>query len=195
MVATITPLVRVAVSSFWKAWTGHFVAAIAGGSLLGLLVALFGRALSLNASVLPLAVAVTFLYAWREVGIVRLPAIDHAAAVPFAWRVRFGAVRAAWLYGFALGFGFSARTPFTSFHVMLVWLLMLGDPIVGATIGAVYGMTRALVPLFAIALSPHSGNQADALSGLAVDQRLMHLANGAVLAFVSAQAAIGLMRQ
>ncbi len=193
MVATITPLVQVATKSFWSAWIGHFAAATGGGALLGLLFAFAGRILSPPTEVLPVAAVLTLLYALREVGIVHLPAIDRIAAVPFAWRVRFGAVRASWLYGLALGFGFSARTPFVSFHMVLLWLILLGDPVLGLVVGATYGMTRALIPLFALALSPHSGSHADLLSGLAVDQRLMHLANGALMAFVAVQAAIGLL--
>jgi hypothetical protein len=193
MVATITPLVQVAKRSFWQAWFGHVVAALAGGALLGFLVALIGHVLGFGQGAVIATAGLTFLYALREAGIAPLPAIDRIAAVPFSWRTRFGRVKASWLYGFALGFGFSARTPFTSFHLMLVWLLVLGAPLVGATIGGSYGVTRALVPIFAVASRPDSSDQAAALSSLAVDQRLMHLANGALLAFIGVQVAFGLL--
>jgi hypothetical protein len=169
--------------------------AIVGGSTLGLLVAHAGVVVHVDRDLLGVvAVLLTLAYSLREAGLVALPALDRIAAVPFSWRQRYGAVRASWLYGLALGFGFTARTPFTSFHLMLVWLFIVATPATALVIGALYGATRGIVPLFAAAITLNRSDQADRLVVLAADMGLVHLANGAALAFIGSAALIGLLR-
>lgn len=187
MVATIAPLVKEASRVYWEAWIGHAVAAALAGGSLGLIVSLIGLRLGWADAGFGIAIALTVAYAFREVGALRLPATDRIAAVPFSWRERYGRVHASWLYGLALGFGFSARTPYTSFHLMLVWLVAIGDPRVGLVVGVAYGLARGFTPLASAATnaSPH---QADTLFGLAADMRALHIANAVTLALVGGAA-------
>jgi len=196
MIGTIVPLVQVAgVRAFWRAWLGHFFFAAVGGALLGGLVGLIGSIIGAGWVGTAIVAVLMLIYALRELQVVSLPLINLPRAVPFEWRVRFGRERASWLYGFSLGSGFTARTPYASFHLMLLWLALSNNLAVAVTAGVVYGMSRAIAPLTIYLLWPDGNTRTDYLSPFARNPRVVHIINGAALAFLGTVFLIGLIRR
>lgn len=194
MIATISPLVQEASqATFWRAWVGHLIGAAIGGAVLGGLAGLLGWVFAFGSAGTELGAALMLLYALRELQVIRLPLIDRLAAVPFEWRLRFGREKAAWLYGLSLGFGFTARTPFASFHIMLFWLIVLHNPALTAIIGAAYGISRAMIPLVTYLIWSDGSQHAENLLFLAKNPRLVHIANGSTLAFLGTILVVDLM--
>lgn len=197
MIATIAPLVQVASPrTFWRAWLGHFFSAAIGGAALGGLVGSVGLVLSPGPTGFAVASALTFAYAAHELRIISIPVLSVPTAVPFEWREKFGRVRAAWVYGFSLGLGFTARTPFPSFHLMLIWLVTLADVSLASGIGAIYGMSRAIAPLATYAIWPDGERHAERALAVARDPKVVHALNGVAVAvlggMILAQVAAGL---
>jgi hypothetical protein len=184
MVATIAPLVEGDRRKFWLAWSGHFIGGALGGALLGAMLSVVGSYLAIAPYTFPVVAALILLYALHESRLLTLPLPSLPTAVPFDWRIRFGRVRAAWLYGFALAFGFTGRTPFATFHALLLLTLLMGDVRLGAAALATYGMSRALAPLFASMVA--GGSAAERLLGVLDQPRAMHLLNAFVLALTGA---------
>lgn len=181
MVATIAPLVQGPRRVFWLAWLGHVIGAAAGGALLGAVLGFFGLLIHPPQSWLPLAALLFVAYALHEIGAVRLPLASFPTAVPFSWRERFGRVRAAWLYGFALSFGFTGRTPYPTFHALLVLVVLIASPAIGAAAVAAYGISRGFAPL--LAATTFGESAADHLLRILDAPQRVHTVNAMALAF------------
>jgi hypothetical protein len=192
MVATIAPLVKGPTRErFWAAWIGHVVGGALGGAILGAALGAVGTGLAQSRLAVPIIAAVALAYALHEAGVVRLPVLSLPTAVPFDWRIRFGRVRAACLYGFVLAFGFTGRTPFPSLHILLLLVLVSGDAAVGAVTVAVYGAARAAVPL--VAAAGLGADAADRLGTLARPQP-MHALNAAALSLAGVALLVAFIR-
>lgn len=183
MVGTIRPLVEGHLTSRWRgilAGVGHTLAAGAGGACLGWIAAWAGGWLLV--AILPdpgtryLVVAgLTALYMLREMGLLPLPVLDVKTAVPESWRAKYGYEVGSLMYGFALGFGFTARTPFSSFHLMLLWLSAMADPLWGLVAGCAWGIARGLPPTL---LTLAGKGSDDDLNALLMKRPVVHTVNG-----------------
>jgi len=82
-------------------------------------------------------------YGLREVGWLRLPIPQRAWQVPISWvhRHRYWGSLA---YGLCIGLGYLTFIPFPGFYIWQLAVLILGDPLLGATIGGLYGLGRAM---------------------------------------------------
>jgi len=84
----------------------------------------------------------------HEVAIIRLPFPDIFRQVPAEWR-RYGRNVQALLYGLVLGMDLLTFIPYASFLVLLPLEALLGLK-GGATLGAIYGLTRAALTLLGV---------------------------------------------
>lgn len=182
MVGTIRPLVQGHLASRLRgllAGLGHIAAAGVGGACLGLIAAWCGKLFVLvqpDAGKRYLVVAIiTALYMLRELGLLPLPVIDLKRAVPGSWRGRYGFEIGSLMYGFALGFGFTARTPFSSFHLMLLWLGAAADPVLGLMTGAVWGIARGIPPTLLTLMGRGDDNS---LGAILMGRPVLHTING-----------------
>jgi hypothetical protein len=143
------------------------------GGVTGTLVATLGWAVDEVApdATVPLAVAlglVSLLYALHEVGLIRIPVPGRDWQVPVEW-VSGGFYRSAIAFGAIVGFGIFTRVTYAIFPVLLAWLFVSGDVLVGLVGGLLYGGFRAL----GIYLSANTKAPEDVI---AVNQRLMAIA-------------------
>lgn len=191
MVGTIAPLVEGRKSDRvwgWLAGVGHVVTSGLGGATFGALVAwaggwAFNLVLPSNVAKFAVSTGITALYVFRELGMLPLPVIDVKTAVPNTWRERLGYGPGALIYGFVLAFGFTARTPYSSFHLMMLWLAAIGDIRWGLTVGAIWGLTRGVVPLFMHAVG---WSNSRLLNSLFLGRVEVHIANGWMEGFTAA---------
>lgn len=196
MVGTIHPLVegsKVSRPLGLLAGVGHILAGGLGGACLaGLCVWLGGWLMNLLAVEADtrhmLAGLLTGLYIFRELGLVPLPVLDLKTAVPDSWRGRWGFEVASLVYGFVLAFGFSARTPYSSFHLMLVWIAAAGDLHWALLAGVAWGMTRGIAVL---TLAATENVDQDYLVALLRVRPAMHAINAWGLGFIGVAYLLG----
>ncbi len=124
----------------------YIVASTGGGALVGAGVSALG---GLVRPWLPLPVAlgalviVALAYALHELHLWRLPHPERAWQVPNKWIVR-RPLLGVMAFGLTLGTGLFTYIPFTSFYLLLAWEALLTPPLLGAALGAAYGLARAL---------------------------------------------------
>jgi hypothetical protein len=126
---------------------GALVAAAALGALLG------GVGMMLGApwdEAGPIAVAaVGALYALRELVRLPVPIPDRKAQVPDWWRTFYAPRVAALLYGLGLGAGFLTNLSFGTLVAVGALAVTSGDVLIGALLGAPFGLARGLSVLIA----------------------------------------------
>lgn len=150
MLASITPLGERGRGGWWPRTVTSYVAGSAvGGAALGAALGIAGRPLAvLPRPLMPALVAVAAVVAAALDVAGRVPTIRRQ--VDETWLVTYR----DWVYGggFGLQLGFGAVTIVTSASVYLTWLLELlsGGVVAGLSVGAVFGLARAL-PLLAFA--------------------------------------------
>ncbi len=136
----------------WRRWfqraTVYFVSMTLAGAAMGGVVALAGLGLYALApgAQHPLAVALgalTSAYALHELGWLRLPVPGRDWQVPASW-VRRGFYRSAVIFGSIAGFGVFTRVPYASMPILLGWLLVSGNVLLGIATGMLYGVMRAV---------------------------------------------------
>jgi len=133
----------------------HLVATAGAAAGFGVLLALIGSLLS------PVTVSVkghvfvaalmlgtlTFAYALRDFGLVRVPYPTSHRQVPREWFGRYSHRVTALYWGLGLGVGVTTMVPSGSLYVVLLWILVFGDPARGAALMLIYGFTRGLPPV------------------------------------------------
>jgi hypothetical protein len=184
MIFVITPLVKVAgMRSVVRAavYAGSLVFAAV---LLGVTLALAGRSLLASPPTLLACIAGTLacVLAAREIGLLRLPLPSSSYQVPREWLAK-GVYGHASLYGLLIGLGFVTRAPFATFHLLLAWYVLLGDAMLAAAAGLVYGLARAGV-VFAAALYKGGAPMTSLAWRLIERQSFLHVANALALAYV-----------
>lgn len=190
MIGTIIPMVYGAPGQKRKSTNavGHLVGAVFGASLLGAVLGSIGLVLS---GVGPafigwLAVAlVSLIYAAHELALVRLPVPEFHRQVPAAWRSSFSPRTAAGIYGLVLGAGVFTHITTATFYVACLSAVVLGDPILGATVLGAFGLGRGLPILLLVAGSRDMADafwKYDRLAFTGV--KWIHQANGQALALV-----------
>ena len=135
----------------------------------------------------PLAIAlgaVAMAYAAHELELLRLPVPGRDWQVPVEW-VQGGFYRSAAIFGGTVGFGVFTRVPYATFPILLGWLFISGDVLIGLAAGLVYGVLRAA----SIYSSASTREPADVIS---LNERLMsfapyqHVLSGIALASFAA---------
>jgi MFS family permease len=149
MLTSITPLGERGRASRWSITaTAYLLGSLLGGLAVGLLAGTFGSALPLHRPGVAVAgagvVAVGALLALLvETG--RLPPPPTwRRQVDEDWLHRYR----GWVYGLGygtqLGFGLVTIVTSTSLYVVLLLAVLTGSPLLGAVVGGVFGLVRAL---------------------------------------------------
>ena len=128
--------------------TVYALSMTAAGAAAGAAFAAAGAGVSALAPgvTLPLAAAlgaVALAYALHELGFLRLPVPGRDWQVPASW-VRNGFYRSAVVFGGTVGLGVFTRIPYASMPILLGWLFVSGNVLLGLATGMVYGVMRAL---------------------------------------------------
>src|ERR1041385_5037873 len=83
----------------------------------------------------------------RDLRVLRLPLPQPFKQVPFYWLQVFGPYKTGFLWGLFIGLAFSTMIGFSLYYVLAFWVLLIGQPLVGATALAIYGLTQGLLLL------------------------------------------------
>lgn len=144
MLASITPLGERGRGASWRRTViAYIVASAAGGVAVGALLGLLGRALLVSRASWPVAVAGAVALVAAMVDVTGRPP-TWRRQVDETWMNRYR----DWVYGagFGLQLGIGALTIVTSASLYLVWVveLLSASAAVGAVVGLVFGLSRAL---------------------------------------------------
>jgi len=188
MVGTICPMVHGARTKRegTKVLVMHAVGSLAGAGMMGGAVGAFGalvfgkfdrnRALGLGLTAL-----LCLLYIVEELGFIRLPHPQSRLRVPASWRLRSRSW-AAWLYGFALGVGAGTPILFNTFYIVIIWCIVMGDPITGAIVFLGFGIGRAF-PIALLSGLKTTAEASSAMQSVCWNLSLIHFVNECALTF------------
>src|SRR4051794_3985188 len=143
MLASITPLGERGRGASWRRTvTAYVVASTAGGAAIGTVLGALGMALHVQGRQWTLVAAGLLALVAATLDLAdRLPTVRRQ--VDETWMTRYR----DWVYGagFGLQLGVGAMTIVTSASLYLTWVveLLTGDPLLGAVVGAVFGLSRA----------------------------------------------------
>lgn len=146
MIGSITPLVQVAAGK--RRWGATLIAyavgSIAASALLGSCLGLVGKATggpsrAGHAVLLASAGALALM----ELGLVPRPQARILRQTQKRWRIRYGPIGSALLWGGDLGLGITTRVSFASFWAVVIACVAVAQPVHGAVLMGGYGLGRA----------------------------------------------------
>jgi len=85
---------------------------------------------------------VTIGYGLCELGSLKMPTCRISRQVPAAYRHRYSLPVVAAIYGLQLGAGVTTRITTAALYGLLLYILILGNPVIGAALLATYGLAR-----------------------------------------------------
>jgi len=149
MLASINPLGERARERRWGVTVvAYLLGSTAAAALLGLVLGAAGHALPLTAGVTALAVvALSALALAVDLGLggLRLPTVHRQVDKDWLGRYRGWVVGVG--FGVQLGLGVVTIVNTAAVYLMLALALLTGSTVAGATVGATFGLVRALVIL------------------------------------------------
>lgn len=196
MIGTISPMVdgeRKAGRRAAAHWA-HLGGTVVGGAVAGGAIGLIGAALLAPGLAAVVTLGFAGLYGLHEFRILRMPTPERRQQVPVSWRKTLPTRATAAAYGLVLGAGFLTHITATTYYVMWLAAVATGVPFWAVIVGATYGAARGLPP-FLLASTPKRHSEVfDSYERLIRgDGRMVHAANGLVLAAVVALVGIGLV--
>jgi hypothetical protein len=111
-------------------------AGLAGRWLLGL-----GYNAGTPGVLLPMA-ALALVGALRDLGLLSFRLPQPMRQVPQGWLAVFGPHRTGFLWGFHVGLAYTTLIQYSLYYVVAFWVLLAGDPWLGAAVLAVYGLAQ-----------------------------------------------------
>ena len=187
MVETIAPVVHGGRrKSYWGTVALHTLGATAAAAAVGALLGAVGVGLQAPwgaASSGALAV-VAVLYILKEAFQVPIPVPDRHRQVPEWWRTFYSPPVAATLYGLGLGVGFLTFLSFGTYVAVAAAALLFGDPLLGATLCAPFGLARGL-SVIAWPLGTSSSNDAVVRIENLSDTKTPRLVNAVALSAIA----------
>jgi hypothetical protein len=118
----------------------YLAALTTGGALFAVVLSVVGQSIAGKQAVVILA-PLALVMAIREIGLIRVRLPNSPYRVPREW-LRLGYWRGPLLYGVAMGPGFLTSTPFASYHVFVLWILLGATPVIAGFAGALFGLVR-----------------------------------------------------
>ena len=168
----------------------HLCGYVCGAALIGGLLGAFGAILQSHLllflpgfRILLITGIVGMLYSLKELGLVNVPAPKISRQVPAKWRLTLPPKKAALCYGLELGIGFTTYVTATTFYVVILWVILVGNSFLGALSMAAFGLGRA-IPIFLLGRRRcNTGERIKLSSMLQQWKPVVHLLNGLALGF------------
>ena len=155
MVGQIGPLVQVGKKK--TALALHVLGGVVGGATIGLVLGFVGLLLRAALgdtldTVFVIAVPLALLYAASiDLGLLPIRQITSERQTPGAWPCAMGNYPGIFSWGFDLGVGVSTRIPYQTLLVLPLAATLSGDLSTAVAIMAVYGASRAVAVVAAVA--------------------------------------------
>jgi hypothetical protein len=193
MVGTIVPIVYGERSrggagiAHWFHFGGAVIGAVAAGTVFGLVGSIMRLVAQPGVAVVLAGVgAVALIYSLRELGLADVPMPQFHRQVPTSWRYRYRPNVAAVLYGVGLGVGVATFVRVATLYVVLTWIVLVGDPVLGGLALSAFGALRGL-PIVWFGQRLNSLEEGFAVTTLLNRWELVvHLANGFLLSWAGA---------
>jgi hypothetical protein len=125
-----------------------------GSTLLGFAVGATGFAvrwlfdieyrIATPAMLLPIAV-VAMLGGLHDLGFISVRLPGPTTQLPRFWMDVLGPYKTGFLWGFFVGLAQKTRVGYSLYYVMILWILLVGSPVLGALVMATYGLTNGLL--------------------------------------------------
>lgn len=121
--------------------------------LLGLALGLIGwivrwvcyaEAGSVSPSVLTLVAFAALIGGLRDMGMLRLSLPQPPRQVPQVYMEVLGPLKTSFWWGVGIGFAYQTRIEYSLYYVLALWIVLLGHPLLGAGLLALYAFTLAL---------------------------------------------------
>ncbi|ALJ21592.1 hypothetical protein [Microbacterium sp. No. 7] len=181
-----TPARRLAWHAFGSILTGAPTGAILGA--LGLLV---GGVVGVGWALGIWAVA-ALLYGLHELGALRMPTPMRRRQLPRHLRRTMAPNRVSFLFGTMIGPGFVIFIRSSAYYLLVLGLVLAGDPVLGAVLFTVVSLGRCLPSLAAIVHTRAGGTMPGFLSAMCLVDRRVQAITGAGLVGLAAFAAAAL---
>ena len=81
----------------------------------------------------------------RDLGFLRFRLPQPAKQVPRAYLEVFGPRLAGFLWGLGVGFAFQTMVQYSLYYVVALWVVLAGNPLLGAGVLGVYGFAHGVV--------------------------------------------------
>jgi hypothetical protein len=81
----------------------------------------------------------------RDLGFVRLELPQPFKQVPSHWMRVFGPQRTGFLWGVSVGLGFNTMIQFSLYYVLALWIVLIGQPALGAAALAAYAAAQGIL--------------------------------------------------
>jgi hypothetical protein len=105
-----------------------------------------------NRKILLLVAILALMGGMRDLGLLPLCLPQQSCQVPRYWLPALGPYRAAFFWGCLIGAGIRTRYRYAILYVLGLWILCAGEPLWGAVILGIYGLTHGIALACIIAL-------------------------------------------
>lgn len=158
----VTPfgLFALAMAAVMAAW--GTIVGLAGGAVVEAIIAPGRRLVIAEALYSMLGVLALAMALW-ELGWIKLPRLNRARGIP-ARLAALGPYPRSLGMGAALGGGFGIGCPFPTYHAVLAWVVVVGNPAYGALALAANAVGRA-APFFVFGALVYGGSEQRRISG------------------------------
>jgi hypothetical protein len=93
----------------------------------------------------------------------------------------FGPYRAALLWGLGVGLAYSTMVSYSLYYILGIWVLLAGEPFVGAGLFALYGLSQGLLLTGDVIAARTSPRRVGGLLGLDRSRQFYSLSGSALL--------------
>jgi hypothetical protein len=134
------------------------------------------------------------LYGLHELGVVRMPTPMRRRQLPRHLRRSMEPWRVSFLFGVIIGPGFLIFIRSSAYYLLVLGLLLAGNPLLGAALFAVVSLGRCLPSVAAILHTRAGGSMPGFLTAMCLVDRRVQAATGAGLLGLGAFAATAIIR-
>jgi hypothetical protein len=116
-------------------------------------------------TVLLLVALAALLGGLRELGVIRFRLPQPAKQVPRWWFRVLGPYKTSLLWGLGVGLFFSTMVQHAVYYILAIWVLLSGDPVLGACALGCYGFVQGMLLVIEVIGIKHGATHIDGLLG------------------------------
>lgn len=175
----------------WHA-AGSILTGAPTGAVIGLIGMLVGSVLNIGVA-LGLWAVVAVLYGLHELGVLRMPTPMRRQQLPRRLRRTMEPYKVSFLFGAMIGPGFVIFIRSSAYYLLVLGLMLAGNPLLGAALFTLVSLGRCLPSLAAIIHTRAGGSMPGMLSAMCLIDRRVQALTGAGLMGLAAFGAVALL--